>query len=288
MKVLTYKNPLDLSKTIFMEKYGKYPHICASQTLVQGLEKYYGDKTDQNFNLITTVNDLSEKLYPGWHNNVENDIKIKNIISNFIEDKIDNDDKKRIYRSNRNEIFSTIKYIYESNLKLNKLKKFKDIDCDYLYKICEEVNKNYYNGKINLFEEINFDLLDKVYSDIKKEKIENLNEKSKESDYKELYEIKINKIKKSEIDKKKIIIHGVYRITPVIKAIIDSFEDNNIEVIIMINYNKNYKEIYKFWKIIYEKIFLIEFSTDAEELKSRIASKERPLGTSYANLMDGK
>ena len=41
IKIYTYKDPFHLDKYSYWNEIKQYPHLCVSQTLVQGLDKKY-------------------------------------------------------------------------------------------------------------------------------------------------------------------------------------------------------------------------------------------------------
>lgn len=50
----------------------------------------------------------------------------------------------------------------------------------------------------------------------------------------------------------KIVLHGIHQFTPLILRLINQLESMGIEVIFLLQYNENFKEIYKTWKCVYE------------------------------------
>lgn len=112
MQIFTYKNPFELNELEFWEDICKYPHLCVSQTLVEGLKEYYGR---QAFSLLCTIDKFLKNFYDQWHGNNENTlfqyIHLSNAINNIQDETI-----KKSFRHNRNDVLKSIRFMIECEI----------------------------------------------------------------------------------------------------------------------------------------------------------------------------
>jgi hypothetical protein len=144
-----------LDRQEYWEEIRKYPHICASHTLVLGLCRFYGR---QNFSFICSADDLLEAFYHNWSGSVRNDIirqiSLSEIISQF-DPNIAN-----IFRKNKYQLFRSLKFLIEldiepSYLELdglspaerNFLELYKIIRQKPIWQI-DEVDENQFDSKL--------------------------------------------------------------------------------------------------------------------------------------------
>ena len=81
-RVCTYPDPFSINKNNELWKImTNNPQFCASQTLVQGMNRHYKKKS---FYFIQTVQTLIDNVYADWNNNFDSDIKIYLAVSNYI------------------------------------------------------------------------------------------------------------------------------------------------------------------------------------------------------------
>lgn len=125
-KIYTYRSPFELNnmskeKT---DELRKYPHLCVSQTLVEGLKAYYGR---DNFGIICTVDNLLKKFYESWcdqeENNVKQSIAISNVLEKWREGGTQNSKLLGTLSHNEKEIIKSIKYLVESHIAADDLPK---------------------------------------------------------------------------------------------------------------------------------------------------------------------
>lgn len=257
IKIYTYKDPFHIDKYSYWDEIKEYPHLCVSQTLVQGLDKKY---KRSEFNYLYCIDDLMEILYYDWIKNTEVRVNQYIKLSEVIK-KISDEKTKNSFKFNQNNILDAIRMIKELELDLNE-------------------------DKQNLSEEQN--LFIKVMKKIEKEECFNVLEKSKIKDRSELLKAlnkllikegkkkkkvldisnddktinKINKelekfrfLLKSEQQTKlldKIVIHGVHRFDSKLFYFIRNLKDLGIDIIFLINYNNDYKRIYETWNNVYK------------------------------------
>lgn len=288
-RILTYPDPRCIDKMEYWDEIKKYPHLCISQTLVQGLSHKYG-RTE--FNVLCTVDRFLKQFYKEWKDDSQNDIEQYIDMTNIIRS-LEDDKMKKTFDFNRKDIYASLKFLFESEIKdqdinleniSNEEKKVLDI--------YEKLNSNNRWNKLSRLNEkdlenIKTSLMNILLDDIKKELgIEkcdiNINELKSKADQKlkELSEnISMKKNKKfgakrdtnkvlldrilhymnliedtnlSSIDCSKVVLHGVHQFTPLIYRLIRDLNKLNIEVIFMFNYLPKYKQVYKTWEKVYE------------------------------------
>ena len=59
IKIYTYKDPFHLDKYSYWNEIKQYPHLCVSQTLVQGLDKKY---KRSEFSYLYCIDDLIKEI----------------------------------------------------------------------------------------------------------------------------------------------------------------------------------------------------------------------------------
>ena len=108
MRIFTYPNPFEINKNEELWSIvTKFPHYCASDTLVQGLESEYGRK---NFGILRTVNSLIERVLGSYTNNPQNDIQMFLAVSNIIRS-IKDADTKASFRFNIADVVESMKFL---------------------------------------------------------------------------------------------------------------------------------------------------------------------------------
>lgn len=124
-KIYTYKNPFEIDKMSIWNDISKYPHLCVSQTLVEGLKEYYGR---EKFSVLCTVDSFLKKLYKEWHdsseNNIKQSIKISNILDKWQDNKLFSNEIINSIKHNKKEVIKAIKYLIESDVQINKIEDF--------------------------------------------------------------------------------------------------------------------------------------------------------------------
>ena len=120
--IYTYKNPFELEQIPEWSELKKYPHLCVSQTLVEGLKEYYGRS---GFQLLCTVDSVLKKFYEDWHDSPENTIHQSTIISNLLDawegDTTKNQKLVRTIKHNKKDFVSALRMLIESDIKADKL-----------------------------------------------------------------------------------------------------------------------------------------------------------------------
>lgn len=108
MRIFTYPNPFEINKNEELWSIvTKFPHYCASDTLVQGLEFEYGRKS---FGILRTVNSLIERVLGSYTNNPQNDIQMFLAVSNIIRS-LKDAETKAAFRFNIADVVESMKFL---------------------------------------------------------------------------------------------------------------------------------------------------------------------------------
>ncbi len=108
MRIFTYPNPFEINKNEELWSIvTKFPHYCASDTLVQGLESEYGRTS---FGILRTVNSLIERVLGSYTNNPQNDIQVFLAVSNIIRS-LKDADAKAAFRFNIADVVESVKFL---------------------------------------------------------------------------------------------------------------------------------------------------------------------------------
>lgn len=321
MKVYTYANPFSINKAEYWDEIRNLPQLCISQTLVEGMKACYGRKS---FTVLTTIQSFLNEFYKEWENSPENDITQYTELSDYISN-ITNENIKRSMKFNKKEVLEALKYCIELGLEPERFKKLNDEQLEFINIYKDIKNSDVWNKldlrtTPERYEELNKCLINLIIKDINKElgynnietskekrrselqyKIQELKSKNKKknksplrrqreeiiiNDKIDLYEhfIKLNE-NENLIFTKSIVIHGVHQFTPAIWNIVNHLEKLNVEVIFLINYDKNFKRIYNTWERIYHHL-TGKFNFDKYSTEDGFAHKD--LGRKMGDLLEGK
>lgn len=280
MKVLTYADPFEINKNDELwSLVTEYPHFCASDTLLQGLEVKY---KRESFGILSTVSNLIERVFGEFTKNPQNDVRLFLKVSEEIR-KLELEDEHKdtisTFRFNIADVVESIKMLKLLNCEVDESD---ELDGRYL----NEEQKTFlhiYNVVVNsdvaeVFESLKnvdktviYSAIQTAYYDeveylykihcedtitIKSENdcIETLNKIEKNvtnSEIKKRIKHIRKLISKNATTYNKIIIHGVHRITPIMYYLFECLQREGIEVIFLINYAKNMPNLYKTWENVY-------------------------------------
>ena len=167
MRVYTYKSPFEMDKMSIWSDIKKYPNLCVSQTLVEGMKEYYNR---ESFGVICTIDTLLKKMYKEWCDDTENDIAQSIIISNKIEELPDSNFKNTI-KHNKKDVTKSIKYLIESDIDASIDRGGLPIEQCLLLDIYREVEDLAEFTKLIKVDTINKNELGKKFTDILREEL---------------------------------------------------------------------------------------------------------------------
>lgn len=232
--IYTYHDPYKIDQETYWKEIKNCPYFCAAQTLVNGLREHYKGKFDGG--RVTTVKWLTDSLYEDWASPawiVKQHTDIDNIIRAGLPTDLTDTEKENIgsaFLFNRDEIFESIRIMFELNIDLNsilknKLTKEQEYIVDIYRRICATDNKEDFFLAESLSEdEINAGLIKAMTA--------------------------INDYDYSNVDMGTIVIHGVHQFSPIMLRTIDELQKYK-NVILLFNYQKQYKSVYQTWFDIY-------------------------------------
>ncbi|WP_227939034.1 hypothetical protein [Alkalihalobacillus deserti] len=299
MKLLTYENPFELVDLDYWENISEYPHLCVSQTLVEGLKAYYGR---EKFSLLCTIDNFLKQFYSEWHGN--NEQKLLQFIELSKEIKqIDNFKLRNSFTHNRNDILESIRFVIECGIE--------PIDFQKVHNLTEEQKclVEIYSKLINydcfqrLFHQsargvdgLQFCSYEILLTELERE----LNLKKNDTNQDRLTQIK-NEIQNMQEDQKKkkvlehiktilsndipfdkVVIHGVHQFTPLIHKFVSKLESIGVEVIFLFNYCQGFPTIYSTWANVYKWT-----KKDIETSNSSTQVNTRALGENIGSLFEG-
>lgn len=234
IEIYMYHDPYRLNKEKFWDEIKDCPYFCVSQTLVNGLRKIYSK--DFELGRVTTVKNLTDSLYKQWMSTsclVKQHTVIDNIISMGLTavDQEEQNNIRKAFLFNRDEVFNSIRTMFELNINAN----------DIIMK------------KLTPEQEFIVEVFKKI---LKSEKVKNftLNTNFSKQDISKAL-ICAMQTAKSEFDIKSVdmhtvVIHGIHQFSPIMLRAIEEISKYK-KLILLFNYQKQYKTVYQTWVDIY-------------------------------------
>lgn len=233
--IYTYRDPYKLNKEPYWDEIKTSPYFCASQTLVNGLKGLYKKAFQQG--RVTTVQNLIESLFEYWESTsciVKQHTDIDNIISIGLSsnlNKIQQDNMVRAFLFNREEVFKSIRVMFEMNMAaqdilIEKLTPEQVFIVDIFKKILKSDKKKDFSIKSDFSEKE----IDKALNDTIIKACSDYDTQAIENDH--------------------IVIHGVHQFSPIMLRAIEEISKYK-KVILLFNYQTQYKNVYQTWIDIY-------------------------------------
>ena len=216
------------------------PYFCAAQTLVNGLKVVYGAAFQ--IGRVTTVKNLTDVLYEKWNGTacaVKQHADIDNIIVNSSDitgiSRIELDNVKKSFLFNRDEVFTSIRTMFELKMEpQNIVDKYLTPEQRFIVSVYK---------KIRASEKVKDFCLEQDFTE----------EQINKAIIKAMTTAKDNSSTKNEIEVETldhIVIHGVHQFSPLLLRAIEEIAKYK-KVILLINYQEQYKNIYQTWIDIY-------------------------------------
>ena len=239
--IYTYRDPYKLKENKDLWNEITYcPYFCVAQTLVNGLKMVYGDSFQVG--RVTTVKNLTDSLYKEWvstscavkqHADVDNIIVNSTFVEGLSEEQLENIKKSFLF--NREEVFCSIRTMFELKIDpKNIVDKFLSPEQRFIVDVYRKILSSGKIADFMLKQDFTFEEID--------EAIRNAMKTAKD-----------NASSKGEIDVKnmdQIVIHGVHQFSPLMLRTIEEISKYK-KVILLINYQEQYKNIYQTWIDIY-------------------------------------
>lgn len=268
--IYTYSNPYEINKELYWDSIKNCPHFCVSQTMANGMMGTYEEMTAGK---VSTVENLVKGLFAYWESS-ECKIKQYTVIDEAITrlNIMDNSEKiKQSLRFNRKQLSHSLRILFELDMSLEEMR------TDLMTEEQRQLVELYRIIKgSELIQEF------KLKRHFSETEIENA--------IREGMKLEREDANVSSIDVDTIVIHGVHQFSPMILQTIDLVAKYK-RVILLFNYQQQYKNVYQTWIDVYSSFDL--------PIKSQFTNEFRPnplLANSYegnlladrmANLIEG-
>ena len=235
--VYTYSNPYKINREQYWALVKNAFHLCVSQTLVNGLcdqyKEFYKGK-------LTTMNRFINNLYDKWESDaveisqrayIDNLIEYTNF-EDFLDEDLDENDLKASLKRNRSYVLQSIRIMFELGMDPNNIR----TEClTYEQKCIVGLFKEIISKRNNPFDLKNDFSKDEVDNAISNTIIEALGKSERGID---------------DINKENVVVHGIHQFTPIMLRTIEVLSKYK-NVIILFNYQPDYKNVYQTWLNVY-------------------------------------
>lgn len=268
--IYTYSNPYEINKELYWDSIKNCPHFCVSQTMANGMMGTYEEMTAGK---VSTVENLVKGLFAYWESSeckikqytaIDEAINRLNIAEN--EEKI-----KQSLRFNRKQLSNSLRILFELDMSIEEMRtELMTEEQSHLVELYSVIRKSdlvqYFTLKRHFSE-----------SDIENAIREGMKLEREEADI-------------STVDVDTIVIHGVHQFSPMILQTLELVAKYK-RVILLFNYQQQYKNVYQTWIDVYSSFDL--------PIKSQFVNEFKPnplLANSYegnlladkmANLIEG-
>lgn len=268
--IYTYSNPYEINKELYWDSIKNCPHFCVSQTMANGMMGTYEEMTAGK---VSTVENLVKGLFAYWESS-ECKIKQYTVIDEAINrlEIADNAEKiKQSLRFNRKQLSNSLRILFELDMSIEEMRT--DL-------MTEE--QRHLVGIYRIIRESELLQAFKIKRHFSEAEIENA--------IREGMKLERENADISGVDVDTIVIHGVHQFSPMILQTIELVAKYK-RVILLFNYQQQYKNVYQTWIDVYSSFDL--------PIKSQFTNEFRPnplLANSYsgnlladrmANLIEG-
>ena len=268
--IYTYSNPYEINKELYWDSIKNYPHFCVSQTMANGMMGTYEEMTAGK---VSTVENLVKGLFTYWESS-ECKIKQYTVIDEAINrlNISENEGKiKQSLRFNRKQLSNSLRILFELDMSIEEMRtELMTEEQRHLVELYGIIKKS------DLVQDFT---LKRHFSetDIENAIREGMNFEREDADL-------------SNVNVDTIVIHGVHQFSPMILQTIELVEKHK-RVILLFNYQQQYKNVYQTWIDVYSSFDLL--------IKSQFMNEFKPnplLANSYegnlladrmANLIEG-
>lgn len=269
--IYTYSNPYEINKELYWDSIKNCPHFCVSQTMANGMMGTYEEMTAGK---VSTVENLVKGLFAYWESS-ECKIKQYTVIDEAINrlDITENSEKiKQSLRFNRKQLSNSLRILFELDMSIEEMR--------------TELMTEEQRHLIGIYKIIRESELIQAFK-IKK----HFSEIEIENAIREGMKLERENADISSVDVDTIVIHGVHQFSPMILQTIELVAKYK-RVILLFNYQQQYKNVYQTWIDVYSSFDL--------PIKSQFTNEFRPnplLVNSYAgnlladrmaNLIEGR
>ena len=268
--IYTYSNPYEINKELYWDSIKNCPHFCVSQTMANGMMGTYKEMT---VGKVSTVENLVKGLFAYWESSgckikqytvIDEAINRLNITENV--EKI-----KQSLRFNRKQLSNSLRILFELDMSIEEMRtELMTEEQRHLVELYGIIRKS------DLVQDFT---LKRHFSEVE---IENA--------IREGMKLEREDADISAVDVDTIVIHGVHQFSPMILQTIELVAKYK-RVILLFNYQQQYKNVYQTWIDVYSSFDL--------PIKSQFTNEFKPnplLANSYegnlladrmANLIEG-
>ena len=274
--IYTYRDPYKLNQEPYWDEIRSCPYFCVSQTLVNGLKYLY--RKDFVQGRVTTVQNLVDTMFEHWESTaceIKQHTDIDNIISSGIGTALGSamqDNITRAFLFNREEVFNSIRVMFELNINLDDIV-LEKLTPEQMFIV--EVYKRILNSDKRTDFTLNSDF-DETYIDSAIVKT-----MQKAGDDPQI----------ADVQKDRIVIHGIHQFSPIVLRMIEKLSEYK-KVILLFNYQPQYKNAYQTWIDIYSAFDCpIEDFGGAEfrpSLKNSVSYASNILADNIGKLLNGQ
>ena len=262
--IYTYSNPYKINREQYWDLVKNSFHLCVSQTLVNGLcdqyREFYKGK-------LTTIDRFINKLFLDWESDaveISQRAYIDNVIDymsfrEYVDDDLSEEDIKLSLKRNRSYVLKSLRVMFELGMNPDNIRE----DClTYEQKCIVGLFKELMTSGSSLFSLKNDFTKDEVDDAIKQTIADALRDKEKDC---------------SDINIDNVVVHGIHQFTPIMLKTIEILSKYK-NVIVLFNYQPDYKNVYQTWLNIYSwfesKINLSNqnFNNDSQEFEGGIVA----------------
>ena len=262
--IYTYSNPYKINREQYWALVKNSFHLCVSQTLVNGLcdqyREFYKGK-------LTTIDRFINKLFLDWESDaveISQRAYIDNVIDymsfrEYVDDDLSEEDIKLSLKRNRSYVLKSLRVMFELGMNPDNIRE----DClTYEQKCIVGLFKELMTSGSSLFSLKNDFAKDEVDDAIKQTIADALRDKEKDC---------------SDINIDNVVVHGIHQFTPIMLKTIEILSKYK-NVIVLFNYQPDYKNVYQTWLNIYSwfesKINLSNqnFNNDSQEFEGGIVA----------------
>ncbi len=269
--IYTYSNPYEIDKELYWDSIRNCPHFCVSQTMANGIIGTYREMTAGK---VSTVENLVKGLFSYWESSeckikqyADIDIAIGMLELPEAEEKI-----RQSLRFNRKELSNSLRILFELDMDIDEMRlDLMSVEQNYLIQIYKtikesEMKKNFELKRAFSEEEINAAIIAGMRLEREKADL-------------------------SGVDCDSIVVHGVHQFSPMILQTLELIAKYK-RVILLFNYQNQYKNVYQTWIDVYSSFDLPIKSQFLNEYKPNpllVASYEgNLLADEMANLVEGR
>ena len=271
LSIYTYSNPYEIDKELYWDSIRDCPHFCVSQTMANGIMGTYREMTAGK---VSTVENLVKGLFSYWESSeckikqyADIDIAIGMLELPEAEEKI-----RQSLRFNRKELVNSLRILFELDMDIDEMRlDLMSIEQNHLiqiYRVIKEsdMKKDFELKRSFSEEEINAAIIAGMRLEQEKADL-------------------------SGIDYDSIVVHGIHQFSPMILQTLELIAKYK-RVILLFNYQNQYKNVYQTWIDVYSSFDLPIKSQFINEFKPNpllAASYESNLlADEMANLVEGK